>query len=220
MRRGNPDRAGLVAADRHIDRAGRHERGAARRRAARGMAALDRILDRAGHSGVAAAGIGQVFAYRFAGDFAAGIQDACDDGRVERRHEAVENIGTVAHRHLGDRDRILHRDPPARQLPLRRALDRGERGPGVVGIFFGGRTPPALARIAHRRQPFVERGDAIIGEGQIGAVAAKHRQLLRRQGKAQALADRGQFAFARRFECHAARPLTHAEPAGGPPPRR
>src|SRR5262249_42711510 len=55
MARRNSDRAGLVAADRHIHLAGGDERRAARRRSPGGVAALARIVHRPRRAGMAAA---------------------------------------------------------------------------------------------------------------------------------------------------------------------
>jgi len=54
---------------------------------------------------------------------AAGIENAFDDGRIDVRDIAFENIGADHHRHAGEADIVLERDAPAGELAARCALD-------------------------------------------------------------------------------------------------
>ena len=148
--RRNADRAGLIAADRHRHFAGRDQRRAARRRAAGGVAVLSRILHRAGRARVAAAGHAVVFAHRLAGDLAALVEDAVDDGGVDVGHRALEEGSADHHRHAGEADVVLQRDAAAGELAAGLALDRGLHVPGAELVLVGRRPPAAVARIFHR----------------------------------------------------------------------
>ena len=66
-----------------------------------------RIVHRAGSAGVAAARKTEIFAHRLAGDRAASVENARDDGRVDIRHIAFHRRGAVHHRHPGDADIVL-----------------------------------------------------------------------------------------------------------------
>src|SRR5262245_13968983 len=146
------DRAGLVAADRHVDVARGDRRGAAGRGAAGGVAALARIVHRPAGAGVAAAGHAVVFAHRLAGDLAAGVENALDDGGVDLRHIAVQEIGANRHRHAGEADIVLERDAAAGELAARLALDRGLHRPGAERVLLRRRAVRRPARIFHGRQ--------------------------------------------------------------------
>ena len=116
MAGGDADRAGLVAADRHVDVAGGDQGGAAGGGAAGRVAGLARILHRAGRTGVASSRYAIILAHRLAGDLAAGVEDALDHGRIDVRHVARKDVGADHHRHPGEADIILERDPPAGEL--------------------------------------------------------------------------------------------------------
>ena len=152
MARRNADRAGLVAADRHVDVARRHQRGAARRRAAGGVAALARIVHGTGRAGVAAARHAVIFTHRLAGDLAAGIENALNDGGVDIGHIAFQHLGADHHRDTGEAHIVLERDAAAGELAAGPALDRRLHVPGAVGVFRGGRPVHRTARVPHRRQ--------------------------------------------------------------------
>ena len=146
MARRDADRAGLIAADRHVDVARRHQRGAARRRAAGRISALARVVHRSGRARVAAAGDAVIFAHGLAGDLAAGIEDARDDRGVDLRHVAVEKRGADHHRHAGEAHIVLERDTPARELAGVARPDRRFHVPGAMRILrrTGPREPPFL----------------------------------------------------------------------------
>src|SRR5262245_5259831 len=151
MARRDADRAGLVAADRHVHIAGGDERGAARRRSAGGVAALARIVHRAGRAGMAAAGHAEIFAYRLAGDLAAGVENAGYYRRVDVGHVAFHELRADHHRHPGEADIVLERDLAAGELAARLALDRGLHVPGPVRILLRRRPMNLTARIFDRR---------------------------------------------------------------------
>src|SRR4029077_4099621 len=139
--------------------------------------------------GVAAAGHAIIFAHRLAGDFAAGIENALDDGGVDVRHIAFQNIGADHHRHAGETDIVLERDAPAGELAAGRALDRGLHIPSAVAVLVALRAVPLPARIFHRRyfvwhgieQPIGarKRADDLFDRAQI-FVTRIHAELLRR----------------------------------------
>ena len=116
MVRRDADRACLIAADRHLDLAGRDQRGRARRGAAGRVAGLARIEHRAGRAGMAAARHAVIFAHRLPGDLAAGVENARDDGRVDLRHVAFKDPGADHHRHAGEAYVVLQRDALAGEL--------------------------------------------------------------------------------------------------------
>ena len=166
MTRRDPDRAGLVAADRHVDVAGGDERRAARRRSAGGVAAFARIVHRTGRAGMAAAGHAVIFAHRLAGDLAAGIENALDHGRIDLRHIAFQQLGADHHRHAGKADIVLECDAPAGELAAGLALDRSLYVPGAVRVILHRRPMEFTARVLHRRQLIRRRIKHGIGAGE------------------------------------------------------
>ena len=100
---------------------------------------------------MAAAGHAIVLAHRLAGDFAAFVEDARDDGGVHVRHRAVEEARADHHRHAGEADVVLQRHPPPGELATGLALDRSFEIPGAERIFLRRRPPSAVARVFHRR---------------------------------------------------------------------
>ena len=90
VRRRDPDRAALVAADGHVHEAAADQRAGARRRAARRVAPPVRVLHRPRRVGVAPAGETEVLAVGLADDGGAGIEQPGDDGRVHVRGVALQ----------------------------------------------------------------------------------------------------------------------------------
>ena len=162
-RRGHADGAALVAADRHVHFAQRHQHGAAGRRAAGGIAHLVGVVHRPGGVGVAAAGQAERLAMGLADDRPAGIQNALDDGCVDLRHVAFQRRGAVHHRHAGQHDVVLQHDRPALEPALRGALHGGFHIPGVVRVLSPGRPVSRHAGIAHRGKIVRHRIDHIVG---------------------------------------------------------
>src|SRR5262245_65697975 len=113
MTRRDADRAGLIAADRHVHLAGGDQRGAARRRSAGGVAALARIVHRAGRAGMAAAGHAEIFAHRLARDLAAGVEAARHHGGVDVPHVAFHELRADAHRPPRAAEVVLEPAPAA-----------------------------------------------------------------------------------------------------------
>ena len=162
-RRRHADRAALVAADRHVDLAQRHQHRAARRRAAGRVAHLVRIVHRAGRAGVAAAGHAEELAMRLADDGGAGIEHALHDRGVDVGDVAFQRGRAVHHRHAGQHDVVLEHHGLALELAARRARDGRLDVPGVV-LVLGRRRPVARrARILHRRQVVRHRVDHVVG---------------------------------------------------------
>ncbi len=162
VRRGHPDRAALVAADRHVDLARRHQCGAARGRPARRETHLARIVYRSGGVGMASAGEAETLAMRLADDLAARVQDARDDGGVEVGYVALQGRRTIHHRHAREHHVVLEHDGLALKLALARALDRRLVVPGVVLVLLVAGPVAGRARIFDPRHFIGHRGDGVV----------------------------------------------------------
>ena len=156
-RRGNADRAGLVAAGRHIDFAGGDECARPGRGAARRMAPGPRIVNRTGNAGRRAAREGEIFADRFADDLGAGIKKPRDHRRVEFRHETLEHRCAIGQRHAGERIGVLYRHFLARELAAAGALDARLGDPGAVFVFVAHRPVIGATRVFHHRHVIRQR---------------------------------------------------------------
>ena len=202
VRSRDANRTGLVAGNRHIDFARRHQGCAARRRAAGRVAELDRIFNVAAGCGMAPAGKGQKFTHSLAGNFAARGEDAVDDGCVERRHMG-QKVSTVVHGQAGNGDRILDRDPLAGEFAGNVAFDGRRDEPRAAPVFLRSRPHECARHWIWCRQIFLERVDAVIGVCQFGAVARVHFRFFRRQRQSEPLRGCGD-AFGRRrlVACH------------------
>src|SRR5262249_29441379 len=148
---GGPDRAALVAAEGGIDLLCRHQRGAAARRAAGAVFRVVRIADRSGRTGVAAGREAQILARRLAGDGAAGVEHAGDDGGVDFGHIALERARAVHHRHAGHADVVLDRHRLAGKHALAAAGDVRLPVPGVVPVLLADRAIAGRARVLDRK---------------------------------------------------------------------
>ena len=160
--RRDADRAALIAADRHVDIAGRDGGAVAVGRRAGRMGRLVRIAHRAIGRGVAAAGERAVLAVGLAEDGSAGIEHAGHHGGVDVRDIAFHPLGAVDHGEARDADRILDADPLAGEHAIRRALDLALHEPGIVGVFLRPRPVGAAARILDRRLGLLHRIEAPI----------------------------------------------------------
>src|SRR5262249_8597709 len=145
------DRAALVAADGHVDLARRHHGRAARRGAARRVAGPARVLHGAGRAGGAAAREAEVLAVHLAGDGAARVEDAGDDGGVDVGDVALQRGRAVHHGDAGQADVVLQRDPLAPELARRRPLHLALVVPGVVLVLRAFRPMAGRARVLHGR---------------------------------------------------------------------
>ena len=159
----NAQRTGLIAADRHVDLAGGHQRAASRRRAAGGISLLVRVLDRTRGRGVAAAGVGKILGGGLAGDLSTGVEHARDDGCIDVRHIPLDDRCAGHHRHAGDTDRVLQHDPLARQLAPLASLDRCLDVPCAVLVFLALGPVAGGARIFHLGQVVRHPIDNIVG---------------------------------------------------------
>ena len=148
----HPDRAALVAADRHVDLSGRHQSGTAGRRSAGAVAHPVRVVAGAGRVGMAAAREAVVLAMRLAEDRRPGVEEARHDGGVDLRHVALEDRGAVHHRHAGQHDVVLEGDRLALQPAVGRSLDPALVVPGVVFVFLALRPVARRSRVFHLRQ--------------------------------------------------------------------
>ena len=160
--RGNADRAALVAADRHVDIAGRDGGAVAVGRRAGRMGRLVRVAHGPIGRGVAAARERAVLAVGLAEDGPARIEHARHHGGVDVGDIALHPLGAVDHGEARHADRILDADPPAGKHAVRRALDLSLHEPRVVGVFLRSRPVGAAARILHRRLGFLHRVEAAV----------------------------------------------------------
>src|SRR3984885_7595236 len=135
---------------------------------------------------------------RLALDRGAGVEEACDDCRVNVRDVAFEGRGAVHHRHAGDADVVLHRDRLALELAFRCALNIGLYVPGVERILLWTRAISGCARIFDDRNLVRHLIDDIVS----GEAAVHQRNELAdaflRHGHAEALDD-----VAHLFDCWA-----------------
>ena len=161
--RGHANRTALIAANGHVDFAQRDHHAAARRGPARGIAHFVGVVHRAFGVGVAAAGNAVVLAVGLAGDFAARVENAGDDGGVDVRHIAFQNRVAVHHRHAGDHDVVFHRDALAGQLAGGRAFDGGLHIPGVAWVLRRQRPVTRRARIFHFGEIVGQRIHHVVG---------------------------------------------------------
>ncbi len=203
----NPNRAALVAAERHIDLAGRHQRAAAARRAAGGPARVVGIANRAGVAAMTAARGAQVLAHRLAADRAAGVEDAADDRGVNIGHIALQHAAAVHHRHSGQADVVLERNRPAGQRTRRGAFDFGPPVPGAQGIVLGLGTMAGRTRIGHR-----QAGDGELIQAGVRGQHAVHQalegfQVVFGQVQGVAVGHIGQLIQAWSLEAHVVPPL-------------
>ena len=152
-RRGQADRAALVAAEGEVGLAGDEDRRAAvRRRPAheRGVVRVRRLRVRiAGH---AAAVEAERRDGGLADDLGARVEQARHDGGVLARDVALHDRRAVEHREARHADVVLHADAPAGERAVGGARDRALPRP-PVGWVLGARRPVAEidARVLHRQ---------------------------------------------------------------------
>ena len=121
------------------------------------------IVHRAVGARMAAAGQAEVFAVRLADDLRAGLQHACDHGRIDVRHVAFEQRRTVHHRHAGHHDAVLDGDSPAGERALRRPRDRRAHVPRVVRIVGGTRPLPGAGGAGQRQAVIRNLFERVVG---------------------------------------------------------
>ena len=148
---GQPDRAALVAADRHVGLAGGQDDGAAARGAARVMRRVVRIAHRPVVAGVSRSREREGLAIRRADDGAAGIENTRDDGCIEVGNKAFEQARSDRHRDAGDRHHVLDRHALSVEQPACRSLDVAAPVPAVARIIFALGPPAAVAGIRRVR---------------------------------------------------------------------
>ena len=202
------DRPALVAADGHIDLAGRHQRRRAGGGAARGIAHAVRVVDRARRIGVAAAGKAEILAMRLALDGGARVQQPLDDGRVDVRHITFQRGRAVHHRHAGQHHIVLERDGLALQLTSRRALDPGLVVPSVVLVLLALRTVAGRARIADLRQVVGKAVNHVVGLDATGDEAEEGLHVVLAERQAHLVRDIAQLLRCRHLNWHFLPPST------------
>ncbi len=167
-RRGQADRAALVAAERHVGLAGDDDHGAPVRRRPAEVRRVVRVRRlRVGVAGEAAAVEAERGHGGLADDLGAGVEQPRHDRRVLARDVALHDRRAVEHRDAGDADVVLDAHALAGERPLRRARDRALPAPAVGGVVRAGRPVAEVgARILHRQVlvgQLVEASEA--GEG-------------------------------------------------------
>ena len=199
VRTRHADRAALVAADRHLDFAGAHERRAAARRTPRRIADLVRVVHRPRRRRVAAAREAKVLAVRLADDGAAGVEDARDHRRIDVGHITFERRRAVHHRHAGQTDVVLQHDALAGQRAIGRALHLRLDVPRTERVLAGARPRAGRARVAHFGQVVGQLFDPVIGLHRafehvevLADLALRHAHVQRADDLLQLL-DRGSF---------------------------
>ena len=118
------------------------------------MGRLVRIADRPERAGVAAGGERAILGGCLAGDGAAGIENAGNDGGVDVGNIAFQHPAAVHRRNAGDAHRVFDADIIAFENARLRALDVAAHIPAVIGIFLSGRPVAGVARIFLLRAPF------------------------------------------------------------------
>ncbi len=119
--------------------------------------------------------IGKKFADRLTGNLSAGIEDAADDGGIERWH-IVEEIGAVGHRQARDRDRVFDGDTLSGQLAGNAAFDGRLDQPRAKAILARLRTREGALSGVGLGQKLLEIVDARVGKCDFGSIASKHRR--------------------------------------------
>ena len=161
-RRGDADRAALIASDRHVHETASDERSGAGGRAAGGVARLVRVLHRPRGTGVAASRQAEVLAVRLADDGRPSIEQARDDGRVHVGGVALQSGGAVHHRHPGEAYVVLQRDRASVQRSAGRAAHLGSDVPGVQRVLVGRDAVAGGAWVEYRRQVVGHRVDDVV----------------------------------------------------------
>jgi len=149
---------------------------------------------------VAATRKAKAFAIRLARDFTARVEDARDHRRVDVGHVALEHRSAVHHRHAGDADVVLDRDPLAAQRPARGALDRGLVVPRVQRVLVALGTVARRARVFDRRLRFDEFLQALVGRHGPGHQALEGHEVLRAQVQTELRGDVLDFVERGRFD--------------------
>ena len=155
---GDADRTGLIAAGRHVDFAGGDERARAGRGTARRVAPCAWIVNRPGYAGGRAARKREIFAYRFADDLGAGIEEPRHDRGVELRYQTFEHRRAVCQRHAGNGVSVFDCDLLTGKLAAARAFDVGLHNPGAVFVFVTLRPIIRAAQVFDRRHVIGQRG--------------------------------------------------------------
>src|SRR5579884_223557 len=112
---------------------------------------------------MAAAGEAEMFAHGLADDFAAGVENARDDGGVKFRCVAFQYRGAIHHRHARNTDIILDSDALPGQRPTWRALDRTFLVPCIQRILLWLWAIATSTWVFDRQSRFRQLVDATIG---------------------------------------------------------
>ena len=140
-------------------------------------------------------------------DRGAGVEHAGHDRGVDVGHVAFERRGAVHHRHAGDADIVLERDPLALELALGRALDLALDVPEIVFVLVALRAVARRARIFHRRQVVGQRLQQIVGGDVAGKRLLEEGDVGVRQVHAEFGTDLRQFGRCRHLHaCHGVSP--------------
>jgi len=130
--RGRADRAAGVGTEGHVGVAGGDDGGRAARGASGDVSLGDGVLGRAECRGLGGRAHAELVHVGLAGDGRAGVFDALDDRRVERRDVVVEHRRPAGRADALGRDVVLDRDRRAREGAVVGAVDSLRRDVAVV----------------------------------------------------------------------------------------
>src|SRR5438876_11912069 len=102
--------------------------------------------------GVAATGEAEVLTDGLPNNFAAGIQNAGDNGGIELRYVPLQYRRAIHHRHARDTNIVLDSDALARQDAGLIAFDRGVLIHGVQRVIISVRARATITRVAYRQR--------------------------------------------------------------------
>src|SRR5215471_5612569 len=120
------------------------------------------IEHRTGIGGVAAAGEAEVLALGLSHNFAAGIQNAGDNGGIELRCVSLQHRGAIHHRHARDTHIVLDSDALACQNASRSAFDGAFLIPGVQRVLLSAGAIATRTWVANRQRWLSQLIDAPI----------------------------------------------------------
>ena len=205
-RTGDAHRTALVPAHRQVGFAHGNQGRASGRRAAGRSVPIPRVPDRAGHRRVTPAREAQVLAHRLAGDRRAGREQPGHHGRVPAGHEALQGARAVHHRHAGDLDVVLDRDPAPGQRPVGPLGDLGPHVPGAQRVPARVRLLPRPVSGWLRRRLRVQLLDRVVGRQQAGHHGLERAEILVTQMHPVPAGDRREVVFAGRTDSHGGLP--------------
>src|SRR6266567_3175232 len=113
-----------------------------------------------GIGGVAAAGEAEMLADGLPNNFAAGIQNAGDNGGIELRYVPLQHRRAIHHRHARDTHIVLDSDALAGQDAGRSTFDRALLIPGIQRVLLSAGAIATRTRVAYRQSWLGQMVDA------------------------------------------------------------